>query len=513
MDIKTLQKDPILAARLLAPKELIPPHQEVTLRGLFRAENSFNSSGRSTGKTHLMALFMALWSALHPETKGLVLAQKFRTGQQVLEAMELIIRRNSELKKCVELNSQGSILTRGQAEWTIHWKNGSITRTTASDISRGGMRVRGLRCNVLILDEFAVLPIEVVEEVFLPCASIRVQGERRVILATTGGYKPSPNWDYCKRHYDEFKKGNPDYFFCNFSYKDIPAEYQHIIDHKAIEEFIKTADPDLVAREVFGRWTERGNVFIPARIIDVNRLRSIEQEIYPEFTGVGGSVYVAGCDFAFTGSDETAVTVLKRLEHRKWAAVYNYAANFKKGWAEENARLVFDVIERFNPAFIGMDRAGGEQVVNKLRDYYTDQEDCPVDVNTDMTQPGDRKVRIFVPTSTGKDNNTRLNANLLKYLDGNGDPKLFIPGSFPSDEGIQAIEDLDELRFQLSQVQATPIQTADGFFKFTANGKKDRYSSLLYGINCAIEYFDENSEYNEYEEEPEQEYGMSVARL
>lgn len=506
--ILALQKDPLLAAKILCPKELIPPHQIVQLLGFWNAENSFSSSGRSTGKTHGSAFFSNLWCATHPNSKVLVLAQKFRSGQQVLEAMELIIRRNPELKKCVELNAQGSILTRGASEWFIRWRNGSICRTTASDLARKGARVRGLRCNILILDEFATLDIDVVEAVFLPCCSIRVGGLRRVLMTTTGGYKPSGNWNYCKRIYKEFRAGNPEYFFCCFSYLDIPPEFDHIIDHKAIKEFIENADPDMVAREVFGKWTPRGNTFFPANLVEINRLRAMEQQVYAEHSSQKGAVYALGCDFAFTGMDDTAITVFKRLAEGKWAVVQSFAENTKKGWAEKNAEIVYQYYERFQPAFLGFDRAGGEQVVNKLKDYYKDRPDeCPIPVDAEPWERGKRIIRVVVPSSTGKDNNTRLNTNLLRYLDGNGNPKLLIPGDTATDD-YESLEELDELRLQLLSIQSTKIESQDGFFKFTSSMKKDRYSSLLYGINTIIEYIDPQENYDTAEGSEEDDFGM-----
>ncbi|MCK7507712.1 MAG: hypothetical protein MZV70_29140 [Desulfobacterales bacterium] len=94
----------------------------------------------------------------------------------------------------------------------------------------------------------------------------------------------------------------------------MPSAYQHIVDHKAIQQYLEKADPETIAREVYGKWTARGSTLpIPQAVLEFNRLRASEQDVLPEREGAPGATYVLGCDFGFSGADETSVAVLKRL--------------------------------------------------------------------------------------------------------------------------------------------------------------------------------------------------------
>lgn len=496
--IKTLMEDPLLALQVLAPNMDLPPHQRDVLVGMWKSTYSYNSSGRSTGKTANTGLFCLLWAAIHPGSQILLLGLKFQTPRLMMEFMERVLRDNPEMAKCVDLTSAGEFILHGASEWKMTFKNGSVIKAVPSDINKGGARVRGYRCNILVVDEIAAIPSDIVRTVFIPCCSITdAYGNQKIIKLTTGGYKPSLAWDDCVRHYRGMisgemdpRTGKPLYYFANYCYKDVPQRFSHIIDHKAIQDMERSSPPDEVAREIYGHWTAYGNNFYNGAMLERNRLYAIEQAAAPEEFGEKGAVYVIGVDPAFQGSDHTSLAVLKRISRRKWAIVNSVSANFKKGYVEGNILLLLEYIERFDPVYIGLDRNGGNQLIHELKIYFKDNPDaCPINMDAEPWERGKRICRQFVPTGTGQDNNTRLNIRLLRALDGNGKPELMIPGAESDDENtsVDALIQLDNLQTQLLSIQATPIESQPGLFRFTSTMRKDRYSALLYGWNCAEE--------------------------
>jgi len=494
-DVLALVDDPILVMNILMPGFKLPPHQEAMLRKMWTSEYIYSSSSRSTGKSALSGLFLLLWCITHPGTKAGVLAQKFSSAKLVIDFIEKLIIQYPLLQKCVQPTKPGDFVLHGSDKYEIKFNNKSTLIGLPSDLAKKGARVRGFRFNVLLIDESVTIPYPIVTAVFVPCCSIRDrQGFRRLIFTTTGGYKPSEHWDLCQRHYLEAKAGNPDYAFFNYTYEDVPGEFDYIVDRKSMEDLIETSDPGTVARELKGLWTEAGSSYFNGAMLERNRLCAIDAEIYPESVGEKGATYIIGIDPAQRGIDHTALVVLKQLKDGKWGVVAAQSYNFRRGWMEENCKLVLDYIERFNPAYLAFDKNGGEQILHELKKYYVNPDECPVDMESEAYEPGNRICRLFVPSSTGKDNNTRLNSRLLRALDGNGKPDLLIPGS-SGDEGTEHenpydLKELDQLQSQLIAVTATPLETQPNLFKFAATQRKDRYSALLYAFNAAEELVD-----------------------
>lgn len=485
---RRLQRDPIFAMKVLMPGMELPLHQRIMLKKMWRAEYCYSSSGRSTGKTALTGIFIMLWCATHPGTKVLIVGLKFLTGKQMLEFCELLLKKYPELAKCVEPVGAGNYVVHGSDQWRMTWRNGSEIKTVPADINKKGARVRGLRCSILVIDEIAAIPQAIVRQSFMPCCSIRdLFGNRKVIKLTTGGWRPSEAFDDARKHYMRDKSGDPKYAFFNFNYKDVDPKFSYIIDRDAIAEMEADATQDEIAREIMGYWTEAGGNYYQAGIIERNRLRAIELECYPEESGEVGGVYVLGIDPAFSGTDETALCVLKKLAGGRWGIVNSFAINHKGGWAQKNAELVVDYIERFNPVYIAADINGGEQLLQELRRHFEDDpHSCPIRTDAEPFEEGRAIVRLFQPTSSGKDSNTRLNSRLLRALDGNGEPTLLMPGSTATDEEMPKLAQIDKLMQQLINIQATPLEVP-GLFKFSSTQKKDRVSALLYAWNAVEE--------------------------
>lgn len=492
----TLLDDPVLLVEILMPGWRLPPHQKAWLRGLWFAENSYVSASRSTGKSAISGLMLLLWCITHPGTKAGVLAQKFASSRLILENIEQMIIKYPLLQSCIVPTKAGDWCLHGSDRWIIRFTNGSTLIALPSDIAKKGARVRGYRFNVLLIDETVTIPYEIMTSVFIPCCSVRDgQGYRRLICTTTGGYKPSDHWEYCRKHYVECKRGNPDYYFANFTYLDVPKEFDFIVDYSAMKDLEENSDPGTVSRELKGLWSEAGGSYYGGAMLERNRLNAIDLEIFPEAVGVAGGIYMIGVDPAQRGIDHTALVVLRYYPDKaKWGVVNAKSYNFRKGWAEENALLVKDYIERFQPAYIAFDKNGGEQILQELKKFYTNQDDCPTDMEAEAWVPGKRICRLFTPSSTGRDSNTRLNSRLLRALDGNGNPSLLIPGSSLDEEDLSDLKDLDNLQSQLISVTATPLDTQPGLFRFASVQRKDRYSALLYAFNAAEELLGEDME-------------------
>ena len=137
----------------------LAPFQEVVLKGMINRNFSMNIWGRGCGKTFIAAVYCFLQCIFEPNTKILIAGPTFRTARFIFNHLEKMIE-----SKGAELLAQafGAKSKRNdQFEWSIN--GGSITA-----IPLNGEKIRGFRANVLVLDEFFLLPEEIIKSVLMP---------------------------------------------------------------------------------------------------------------------------------------------------------------------------------------------------------------------------------------------------------------------------------------------------------------------------------------------------------
>lgn len=137
----------------------LAPFQEVLLKGMLNNNFSMLVLGRGCGKTFLASVFCFLQCIFEPRTKILVAGPTFRTARFIFNNLEKMVESQG-----AELLSQafGSKAKRNdQFEWQIN--GGSITA-----IPLNGEKIRGFRANILVLDEYLLLPEDIINNVLMP---------------------------------------------------------------------------------------------------------------------------------------------------------------------------------------------------------------------------------------------------------------------------------------------------------------------------------------------------------
>ena len=137
----------------------LAPYQEITLKGLFN--NNFNMCvwGRGCGKTFIASVYCFLQCIFEPNTKILIAGPTFRTARFIFQNLEKMVEtKGAELL----LQAFGAKSKRNdQFEWKIN--GGTITAIPLS-----GEKIRGFRANILVLDEYLLLPEETIKTVLMP---------------------------------------------------------------------------------------------------------------------------------------------------------------------------------------------------------------------------------------------------------------------------------------------------------------------------------------------------------
>ena len=137
----------------------LAPFQEITLKGMMNRNFSMCVWGRGCGKTFIASIFCFLQCIFNPGTKILIAGPTFRTARFIFNNLEKMVE-----SKGAELLAQafGAKAKRNdQFEWQIN--GGSITA-----IPLNGEKIRGFRANILVLDEYLLLPEDIINNVLMP---------------------------------------------------------------------------------------------------------------------------------------------------------------------------------------------------------------------------------------------------------------------------------------------------------------------------------------------------------
>ena len=138
----------------------LAPFQEITLRGLMNRNFSMCVWGRGCGKTFIASVFAVLQCIFEPGTKILISGPTFRTARFIFNNIEKMVQtKGAELLRQA-FNAKPS-KRNDQYEWLIN--GGSITAVPLS-----GEKIRGFRANILLLDEYLLLPEEIIKTVLMP---------------------------------------------------------------------------------------------------------------------------------------------------------------------------------------------------------------------------------------------------------------------------------------------------------------------------------------------------------
>lgn len=134
--------------------------QEIMLKGMLNANFVLNVWGRGIGKTWSAAVYCILQLIFEPGSKIVIAGPTFRTARNIFGEMERIV------------NAKGSVLLRqcfpkdpSKRSDLWEWEcNGGIVRA----IPLNGEKIRGFRANILVIDEFLLVPENLVKDVLMP---------------------------------------------------------------------------------------------------------------------------------------------------------------------------------------------------------------------------------------------------------------------------------------------------------------------------------------------------------
>jgi len=359
----------------------LAPYQEIHLKSFFNRNFNMCVFGRGCGKSFTAAVFCFLQCVFEPNTKILIAGPTFRTARFIFNNLEKIVQSPGAelLAQCFGAKAKRN----DQFEWQIN--GGSIVA-----IPLNGEKIRGFRANILVLDEFLLLPEEIVKNVLMPFLvapqnikermEIReledklieegsMKEEDRMVFENTSKMlafsSASYTFENLYKVYSEWsekitnnEKGEATYFVSQMSYEALPEE---MIDKTIIEEAqAGGSSHSSFLREYCARFTDGSDSYFNAKKMEECTLKFNEKP-HTLLKGESGKKYILGIDPNMSDSpnaDYFAMAVLEVDEEKGHGIlVHTYAG---LGNLKNHVSYLSYIMNNFNIVTIILDNAGAD---------------------------------------------------------------------------------------------------------------------------------------------------------
>jgi|TARA_R110000824_G_scaffold395132_1_gene595532 hypothetical protein len=359
----------------------LAPYQEITLKGMMNRNFSMCVWGRGCGKTFIASVFCFLQCIFNPGTKILIAGPTFRTARFIFTNLEkLVTSKGAELLQ--QAFSTKPSKRNDQFEWSIN--GGTITA-----IPLNGEKIRGFRANILLLDEFLLLPEELINTVLMPFLvapqdmkerlEIRgmeddlikkgkmkeddrmVFGNNSKMIALSSAsytfenlYKTYREWTN-KIYSEDVSDAN--YFISQMGYEALPEE---MIDKTVIEEAQDGgASHSSFLREYCAQFTDGSDSYFSAQKMHLCTIPDGETPT-TLIRGKSKGSYILGIDPSFSNSPSSDFFAMSLLEvdedTGQGTLVHSYAV--AGGDLKQHINYLYYLYTNFNIGLIVIDNAG-----------------------------------------------------------------------------------------------------------------------------------------------------------
>ncbi len=358
------------------------PYQEIILKGMLNKNFSMNIWGRGAGKSYIASVYCFLQCIFEPNTNILIAGPTFRTARFIFNYLEKIVKSESAqlLREAfgVEPTKRNDMF-----EWSIN--GGSIKA-----IPLNGEKIRGFRANVLLLDEFLLLPEDLVKTVLMPFLvaphNIRermnvreiedklikeglLKEEDRHVFENTSKMialsSASYTFENLYKTYQEWtgniyskEKSDATYFISQLSYEALPPD---MVDKNIIEEARSGGSSNAsFLREYCAQFTDGSDSYFSAKKMHECTIPD-GQEPTTLIKGKPDKKYILSIDPNVSDSpsaDYFGMAILELDEESRTSTlVHNYAG---LGSVSNHIKYLHYIFNNFNIVFAIVDNAGAD---------------------------------------------------------------------------------------------------------------------------------------------------------
>lgn len=387
---KFCQANLFFTVKLLLGVEL-DLYQEIKLRAFFLRDFCLNIEGRGVGKSFTISIFIILYAIFNPGCKIGICSGTFRQSKLIFKQIEKFINSSDGkyLKQCL----------RGQPK---HDPDGYEMNLGGSLIMAVPLteRIRGLRFNKVIIDEYLLVPTEIVNNVIRPFLTARQssseedkirrfetelikdglmkESERKkfrgnsVIGLSSASFKFEDLYKelylgYIKRIMNP-KAEDVNHLVFKLSYEAV--EHNGRLDRKLIAEGRENSSKSQFDREYRAIFTDEGNGYFSYTSLQ-DATVGVDNNPLIKVKGDPNKKYILAIDPNYSESetaDHFAMALLEIDEESKSGAlVHAYAlANSK---INKRSKYLQYLLDNFNIVYIILDNAAGPRFISDSEQF------------------------------------------------------------------------------------------------------------------------------------------------
>ena len=370
------------------------PHQVMMLRAWFQKNYSLNTWGRGSAKSFVVMIFIFLYCIFNANRKIVIVSSNFRNSRRILEEMEKLAKRpeGQLLMRCFKVPK----LTKRNDQYFWEFNNGSSA--TCVPLS-GGDGLRGLRANVLIVDEALLVPKTIIDSVLIPFLvanadigeKLRItelekklvkkgilkeedrtkfSSEAKLILLSSASFTFE---DLYKVHLEYLEKIDKPfdldkkelkitYFVSQMSYEAVPEEF---LDQGVIQDALSGKTPQsVIDREYKAQYTDGSEGYFSPKKMK-NCTFDIGQSPHVELVGDPNAEYVLAIDPSYTSSDagdHFAMSLLKigKNSSGKVIGTLVHSYTVAGGALKDHIKYFKYLLDKFNVVYVVCDTTQGD---------------------------------------------------------------------------------------------------------------------------------------------------------
>jgi hypothetical protein len=372
------------------------PMQELVLKGWARNEYNLAVWGRGISKSWSVALFALYWAMFNPNCRIVIISFAFRASRRILEQCEKFIKDKDAglLRGCFPEKTQHKT-----DQWILRVPNGA----TIECLPLGdGKKIRGVRADLLVVDEFAFLPETLIGEILRPflAANNKIKEQRtvqeredeliaqgvmdesqRTIVEDTKKviFLSSASFEFehlFKRYTDwinlmtkpekaeEFKASGASYFISRIGCDAAP---DGLLNLREIEEAKRDMSEQMFNKEYRAIFIGDSEGYFRAAKMQQCSVKDGDSPTL-ELVGERGARYVLGIDVSLSGSETSdhfamcVMKIVKRPTDGKEIGMVVHSYAVAGGNLKDHILYLFFLLRSFNICYIGIDASQGDEV-------------------------------------------------------------------------------------------------------------------------------------------------------
>ena len=344
-----------------------------------------------THNTFMAAVFSALQCILYPGTRIGIFAPAFRQSKLIFKEFTMLHAESPLLQQSILKDP-----TQGNDQCICTFKSPGMGRRSsellALPVGVDGGKIRGARLKYAILDEIPHIPESIFRASIHPMMSTSANPMQKVkeiqklkekfdkdyqdyipassngyIGITSGYYQFNYWWSEMLNFWDRIQAGDHKYNLRFVPYTELPEGF---FDMSVVEDARANSPSHMFLTEWMAKWISDSDGAFSMSLLEEARDHKVIPKTHRDPDKDKGKEYLIAVDVARERDSTSAVVV-----ELGYPCCVVHISELEEKPFPEQAKHIFDLIERFNPIRIEMDPFGGGTA---LRDYLADPESVGV---------------------------------------------------------------------------------------------------------------------------------------